>query len=61
VWFLAASLGNLLGGLIAGEVTGENASEMPGIFLQIVGTAGGTGLVLLIFSKPIRNLMPGVK
>jgi len=61
VWFLAASLGNLLGGLIAGEVTGENAAEMPGIFMQIVLTAGGTGLVLLVFSKPIRNLMPGVK
>jgi POT family proton-dependent oligopeptide transporter len=61
VWFLAASLGNLIGGLIAGEVTGENAADMPAIFMQIVMTAGGTGLVLLVFAKPIRSLMPGIK
>jgi len=34
---------------------------MPAIFMQIVMTAGGTGLVLLVFAKPIRSLMPGIK
>ncbi len=61
IWFLGAALGNLIAGLIAGQVTGDNAAEMPARFMQVVFTAGGTGLLLLIFSKPIRSLMPGVK
>ena len=61
IWFLATSLGNLIAGLFAGEVSGTNAEMMPMRFLQVVMTAGGTGLILLMFSKPIQKLCGGVK
>lgn len=61
VWFLATSLGNLLAGLFAGEVSGGNASAMPERYLLVVMILGGAGLLLLLFAKPIRNLMSGVE
>lgn len=61
VWFLATSLGNLIAGLIAGEVSGDNTAAMPLRFLQVVLTAGGTGLLLLLFIRPIRRLMTGIQ
>ncbi len=61
VWFLATSLGNLIAGLFAGEVSGDNVEMMPTRFFQVVMTAGGTGLILLMFSKPIQKLCGGVK
>ena len=60
IWFLGTSLGNLIAGLFAGEVSGDNTAAMPARFLQVVLTAGGTGLLLLFFIKPIRRLMPDV-
>lgn len=60
LWFLATSLGNLLAGLFAGEVSGDNTAAMPVRFLQVVLTAGGAGLLLLLFTRPIRRLMPGI-
>ena len=60
LWFLATSLGNLIAGLIAGSFSADAVGEMPGRYLQIVLTAGGTGLLLLVFSKPIKRLMAGV-
>ena len=61
IWFLATSLGNLIGGLIAGAVGGESADQMPARFLQVVLTACGTGGLLLLFVKPIKKLMSGVE
>jgi len=61
IWFLAASLGNLMAGLLAGHATGDSAADMPARFLWIVATAGGTGVLLLIIAKPVRKLMPGIK
>lgn len=61
IWFLGSSLGNLLAGLLAGEVTGDAAAEMPQRFMQVVGTAGGAGLLLWACSRPIQRMMPGIK
>jgi POT family proton-dependent oligopeptide transporter len=61
VWFLAASLGNLIAGLLAANVSGENLAAMPGRFMQIVLTAGITGAVLLILSRPIQRLAGGIE
>jgi POT family proton-dependent oligopeptide transporter len=61
VWFLATSLGNLLAGLFAGGMSSENAAGMPAQFLQVALIAGGSGLVLLLFSPLIRRLMPGIE
>jgi POT family proton-dependent oligopeptide transporter len=61
IWFLATSLGNLIAGLLAGGVSGENLAAMPGRFLQVVLTAGVTGLVLLLFARPLSRLAGGVE
>ena len=61
IWFLGTSLGNLIAGLFAGEVSGDNAAAMPARFLQVAMTAGGLGLLLLFFTKPVRKLMAGVE
>jgi POT family proton-dependent oligopeptide transporter len=61
IWFLGSSLGNILAGLLAGEVTGEASAQMPERFMQLVMTAGITGIVLWLCAKPIQRLMSGVK
>jgi POT family proton-dependent oligopeptide transporter len=57
VWFLGTSLGNLLAGLVAGEFAGEALAEFPAQFLQMALICAGAGLLLLVFSRPIRRLM----
>jgi POT family proton-dependent oligopeptide transporter len=57
IWFLTSSLGNLLAGLVAGRFDPEALGDMPGLYLQIVLTTAGTGLLLLLFVKPVRRLM----
>jgi POT family proton-dependent oligopeptide transporter len=61
VWFLGSSLGNLLAGLLAGEVSGDASAEMPARFMQVVFTAGITGVLLWLCARWIQRLMPGVK
>lgn len=78
IWFVAASLGNLIAGLIAGDFSLDDESAKPGfllgwvmntfgmdvlpaLFMQIVITALGSGALLLIFAKPIKKWMCGVK
>ncbi len=60
MWFLATALGNLIAGLIAGEFDTENLTAMPDQYMSIVLTIGGTGIVLLLLSRPIKKLMSGV-
>jgi POT family proton-dependent oligopeptide transporter len=57
IWFLATSLGNLMAGLMAGRFNPEALNEMPGLFMQIVLTSAGAGLLLLVFTKPIKKLI----
>ncbi|MBT7864799.1 MAG: MFS transporter, partial [Opitutales bacterium] len=57
IWFLATSLGNLMAGLMAGRFNPESLNEMPGLFMQIVLTSVGGGLLLLLFTKPIKKLI----
>lgn len=57
IWFLATSLGNLIAGLLAGRFNPEALNEMPNLFMQIVLTTGGTGLLLLLLAKPIKSLI----
>ncbi|MCP5523540.1 MAG: hypothetical protein H7A46_18540 [Verrucomicrobiales bacterium] len=60
-WFLAASLGNLIAGLLAGEFHADAIDQMPWLYLRIVFTTVGTGIVFFIFAKPIKSLMSGVR
>jgi POT family proton-dependent oligopeptide transporter len=57
IWFLATSLGNLMAGLMAGRFNPEALNEMPGLFMQIVLTVTVAGLLLLVFTKPIKKLI----
>ncbi len=57
IWFLATSLGNLIAGLLAGRFNPEAISEMPGLFMQIVVVSVGSGVLLLLFVKPIKRLI----
>lgn len=61
IWFLATALGNLLAGLLAGEISGEDAHAMPALFMQIVLTAGGAAVLLVIFARPLRRLAGGAE
>lgn len=63
IWFLSVSLGNLIAGLVAGEASGgteEALAQMPSQYMMIVATTVGTGLLLLLLSKPIRKMMGDV-
>jgi POT family proton-dependent oligopeptide transporter len=61
IWFLAASLGNLIAGLLAGEFKADAVDQMPGLYLQVVLSTVGAGLLLLVFARPIHKLTHGVK
>jgi proton-dependent oligopeptide transporter, POT family len=61
IWFLATSLGNLCAGLIAGAFSEETVPQLPGRFLLIVLVTSGAAVVLLVLSKSIKKLMPGVQ
>ena len=59
VWFLAASLGSILAGLLAGEFRADAVDEMPSLYLQIVLTTIGSGILLALLAKPLKRLMRG--
>ena len=61
VGFLAASLGNILAGLLAGEFRADAVDEMPSLYLQIVWTTIGSGVLLAFLAKPLKRMMGGAK
>ncbi len=60
IWFMCSGLGNVIAGRIAGELTGDDLSVIPGVYLQIVIITVGCGLLLLIFSRPLKKMMGDV-
>jgi POT family proton-dependent oligopeptide transporter len=60
-WFLATSLGNLIAGRIAGEFDPNALGQMPGRFLQMVILPAAVAAVMILFRRPIRNMMMGVR
>lgn len=63
MWFMSVSLGNLIAGRVGGEFSGgdqEALLAMPDQYMTIVYITVGAGVVLLLFSKPIRKLMGDV-
>jgi len=61
IWFLAASLGNLVAGKIAGEFDAENVGAMPGQYLNIFWFGMVAAVVLLLVSPVVKRWMGGVK
>jgi POT family proton-dependent oligopeptide transporter len=57
-WFMGASLGNLVAGLVAGLF---ETLPLPTLFFRVAITVAVAGLFFVIFYKPIRNIMGGVK
>ncbi|WP_025764301.1 peptide MFS transporter [Dyadobacter tibetensis] len=61
IWFVAASLGNLIAGLFAGNFDENNVEQMPDLFNQVALFSVGFGLLLLIFYKPVKRWMGGIQ
>ncbi len=61
LWFVAASLGNLIAGVFAGNFTKDNVDQMPSLFLQVALISIGAGLILAVFSNPIKKWMGGIE
>ncbi len=61
IWFVSIALGNLIAGQIAGDFDPDNVGAFPDQYMTIVMTTAGTGLILLLLTKPLRRLMGGVK
>lgn len=57
MWFVSIALGNLVAGQIAGEFDPDNVAAFPEQYVFIVMTTAGTGIVLLLLTKPLKNLM----
>lgn len=61
IWFLGSGLGNIIAGLLAGRFNPESLDDMPYLYLQIISITAGSGLILLLFTKPIKKLMGDIK
>ena len=59
MWFMCTGLGNVIAGLIAGRFDPNDLAEMPALYTQIVLTTVGSGLLLLLFVKPLKRLSGG--
>ena len=57
-WFMGASLGNLVAGLVAGLF---ETLPLPTLFFRVAVTVAVAGVFFVIFYKPIRSMMGGVR
>ena len=58
IWFMGTSLGNLLAGRAAGMM--ENL-PLTRLFGAVAGIVLGSGILFIIFKRPISNLSEGVE
>ena len=58
IWFMASALGNLLAGLVAGLI---GSLPLPQLFGTVCLITAGSGLILLAFAKPIRQLIGDIQ
>src|SRR5690606_7204814 len=56
MWFMCTGLGYVIAGLIAGRFHADALEEMPALYLQIVLTTVGSGLLLALLVKPLKRL-----
>ena len=65
VFFIALAYGNLIAGLFAGEFDREAIAQDPSLLLDLFGVVMKvmliSGIIVLIFSKPIRKLMGDIR
>jgi POT family proton-dependent oligopeptide transporter len=60
IWFLAASLGNLIAGLVGGSVDPEKLDQMPKLFTWTAIFLIGSAVVLALLAIPISKMMRNV-
>ncbi len=60
-WFIGSSLGNLIAGLFAGGFDEKNVQQMPALFQSVAVFALVSGVVLLLFVKPLKRWMGGIE
>ncbi len=61
IWFVGASLGNLIAGLFAGGFDEENVEQMPSLFQSVAYPALAFGLLLLLLARPLKKWMGGIR
>ena len=65
VFFIALAYGNLTAGLFAGEFDEQAIAQDPSLLLDLFGVVMKvmliSGIIVLIFSKPIRKLMGNIR
>ena len=61
IWFLAASVGNLIAGLVGGSVDPEKLEQTPALFTWTTIALVGSAVVLGLLTIPIRKMMANVK
>jgi proton-dependent oligopeptide transporter, POT family len=60
IWFLAASLGNLIAGLVGGSVDPEKLDQMPKLFTWTTIFLVASAIVLALLAIPISKMMRNV-
>jgi POT family proton-dependent oligopeptide transporter len=60
IWFLAASVGNLIAGLVGGSVDPEKLEQTPALFTWTTIALLASAVVLGLLIIPIRKMMAGV-
>ena len=58
IWFMGSALGNLIAGRVAGFI---ETLPLPQLFGSVALFAGGFGLLLLLFARPIRTMAGDVR
>ncbi len=61
IWFVANSLGNLIAGMFSGNFDKNSTQDMPNLFMVVVGITLGSGLLLILFYKPVKKWMHGIE
>jgi POT family proton-dependent oligopeptide transporter len=57
IWFLASSVGTLIGGLVGGHVDPENLEQMPRLFTTTTLSLFIAAAILALLTIPIRRMM----
>jgi len=57
VWFLAASLGNLIAGIVGGDVDPEKLEVMTPLFVRTTGSLFVAAIACALLVVPIRRMM----
>ena len=65
IWFMSLAFGNLIAGLFAGEFDANAIAGNPSLLIDLFGVVMKvmliSGIIVLIFSKPIRKLMGNIR